>query len=394
MIQLRHILLEQESADNKLKVLFVGDSQTAMSSISYAYKLLKNNIVSGKVSAKGGANTESVLKLFRSTFDKTYDVVCVMAGGNDGWRKDEQVAIENLSKIYREAKNAGAVVIALSNPTKKFTANPDKYPANDKIAEWVESQTLSNFTIPVNKLTDGKQYFLKDRIHLNQSGQNLIYDAVLETLNKIKAGETESSDTGELQNKIDAVSDQLPQSVKTAITKLDKFKSSPGTWSDKILGLIGNLLTPDTDLPKQKSIAKTGPLNANEREITSFFINKGLSPEQAAGIAGNLKAESAFNTKALGDSGTSFGLAQWHLGRWDNLKKWCKENGYDPESASGQLEFLWHELNTSEKRALTKLKQTTSASDAAYAFAKYFERPATVDPIRIKNADDIYNKIT
>jgi lysophospholipase L1-like esterase len=398
MIQLKHILLEQESADNKLKVLFVGDSQTAMSSISYAYKLLNDNIVEGDVSAKGGANTTRVLKLLRTSFNKEYDVVCIMAGGNDSWNKSESTATENLSKMYRLVKSSGAIVIALSNPTKKFTSNPEKYPSNEKIAKWVESQSISDFTVPVNSLTAEKQYFLKDQIHLNKAGQNVIYEAVNEIFNEILSGKTSNNSTNNLQQKIDDISDKLPSSIQTAISKLTKFKSNPQTWSDKVLGLIGSLLSNDdksTEIKQDlKKIKHTGNINANIHEITSFFINKGLTPEQAAGIAGNLKTESEFNVMALGDSGTSFGLAQWHLGRWDNLKKWCKTNGYDPESAAGQLEFLWHELNTSEKQALIKLKQQTTASDSAYTFAKYFERPASISSTRMKNAEDIYNKIS
>jgi hypothetical protein len=124
--------------------------------------------------------------------------------------------------------------------------------------------------------------------------------------------------------------------------------------------------------------------------IVDFFVGKGLTAEQAAGIAGNLYAESKFNTAAVGDGGTSKGLAQWHNERWTNLVAWCESEGKDPYSVDGQLEFLWHELNTTESRALTKLKQTQSPTEAAGAFTKWFERPSIVRSDRKDAAETIF----
>src|SRR5215472_9826052 len=61
----------------------------------------------------------------------------------------------------------------------------------------------------------------------------------------------------------------------------------------------------------------TGPIGAASSGLTAFFnalIAKGLTPVQAAGIAGNAQNESSFSSQAVGDAGTSFGLVQWHLG--------------------------------------------------------------------------------
>jgi hypothetical protein len=67
---MKHIkLIEQDDRQQKLRVLFLGDSQTAMSSISYAYKLLKNGIVDGDVVAKGGANTSQILAMMRNSIN-------------------------------------------------------------------------------------------------------------------------------------------------------------------------------------------------------------------------------------------------------------------------------------------------------------------------------------
>ena len=46
------------------------------------------------------------------------------------------------------------------------------------------------------------------------------------------------------------------------------------------------------------------------KQAIDFFRNKGLTKEQAAGIVGNLEAESGLNTTTHGDNKTSYGIAQ------------------------------------------------------------------------------------
>lgn len=128
------------------------------------------------------------------------------------------------------------------------------------------------------------------------------------------------------------------------------------------------------------------------QQAIDFFMSKGLTRAQAAGIAGNLLHESGFNPSAVGDGGTSFGVAQWHRGRGDAMKRWTAANGYSSTSFRGQLEFLWHELNTSERSALNHLRQTTSAYDAGMSFCRHFERPAVISPQRGHSAERFYRE--
>jgi LysM repeat protein len=127
-------------------------------------------------------------------------------------------------------------------------------------------------------------------------------------------------------------------------------------------------------------------------QTIAFFMAKGLTRAQAAGIAGNLLYESGFNPSAVGDGGTSFGVAQWHLGRGDAMKQWTVAHGYSSTSFRGQLEYLWYELNHSERYALSRLRETTSAYDAAMAFCRYFERPAYINPAHGQAAERFYRE--
>lgn len=132
-------------------------------------------------------------------------------------------------------------------------------------------------------------------------------------------------------------------------------------------------------------------VRGNAKQAIDFFMSKGLTRAQAAGIAGNLLYESGFNPSAVGDGGTSFGIAQWHNGRGAAMKQWTVAHGYSSTSFKGQLEYLWHELNGGESYALGKLRATTNAYDAGMAFCRYFERPAVINPARGQAAQRYYN---
>jgi LysM repeat protein len=133
-------------------------------------------------------------------------------------------------------------------------------------------------------------------------------------------------------------------------------------------------------------------VKGNAEQAIRFFMSKGLTRAQAAGIAGNLLFESGFNPSAVGDGGTSFGVAQWHNGRGDAMKQWTRAHGYSSTSFKGQLEYLWHELNHSESYALGKLRAAGNAYDAGMAFCRYFERPAVIDPARGHAAERFYRE--
>lgn len=81
----------------------------------------------------------------------------------------------------------------------------------------------------------------------------------------------------------------------------------------------------------------------NEQKGWNYLTSKGLSPEQAAGILGNLKAESHFNPEAKNGS-SYYGIAQWSANdRWLDLVKWAKDKGLDEWAFDTQMQFVWKE---------------------------------------------------
>lgn len=111
---------------------------------------------------------------------------------------------------------------------------------------------------------------------------------------------------------------------------------------------------------------------------------KGLTPIQAAGIVGNLAIESGMSTTAEGDKnvegGSSVGLAQWREGRKKNLLEFLKKRGKTLETSSreDQLDFLMHEMNSSDryKQLLEDMKGSSSVADASNLFTSVYEVPA------------------
>lgn len=150
----------------------------------------------------------------------------------------------------------------------------------------------------------------------------------------------------------------------------------------------------DEEISKQKSSVKFSENMSTldkGKQVINFFVNKGLTKEQAAGIAGNFFMESSFNTEILGDNNTSFGIAQWHGPRWEKLKQFAKAKGASEKDLHTQLEYAWEELQTTERKALDKLITAKSARESANIFSHMFERPKFYNKEREVKAEEFYN---
>lgn len=142
----------------------------------------------------------------------------------------------------------------------------------------------------------------------------------------------------------------------------------------------------------------------NEEKIWNYFKAQGMTEAGAAGLMGNLYAESGLiptnlqNTyeKKLGytdasytaavDSGAytnfakdsaGFGLAQWtYWSRKEALLAYAKAAGKSIGDLEMQLGFLLQELSSGYKAVLNMLKTATTVRAASDAVLLQFERPA------------------
>ena len=129
------------------------------------------------------------------------------------------------------------------------------------------------------------------------------------------------------------------------------------------------------------------PQNANT--IYRYFISKGFSKEQASGFVGNFWQESRLNPNAVNQKSGAIGIAQWLGSRKTQLLK--KNNPY---SLQTQLDFVWEELNSTEKNAYIRIKASNTVEQSTYNIRKYFERPGESeanDTARLAIAKKILN---
>jgi predicted double-glycine peptidase len=127
--------------------------------------------------------------------------------------------------------------------------------------------------------------------------------------------------------------------------------------------------------------ATSGPLvgNDNAEIIYKYFVNKGLTGEQAAGIMGNMSQEStaALNPRIIEGGanapddyvpvhGTGFGLVQWTWSdRQQPLVDLAKSSNRKVTDIEVQLDYVWQELSGKFKHTLDALKVATNPVDAA-----------------------------
>ena len=113
--------------------------------------------------------------------------------------------------------------------------------------------------------------------------------------------------------------------------------------------------------------------NSVKQEICLSLKASGFGNNGVAAVLSNIIAESGFDPNVIGDGGTSYGLCQWHEGRWDNLKSFTNEW----RTPAGQLQFLIHELKTGYSGLYSSLLAGSgSAYDLANRYCTEFEVPA------------------
>lgn len=112
-------------------------------------------------------------------------------------------------------------------------------------------------------------------------------------------------------------------------------------------------------------------------KIMSFLQKElRLTKAQAAGVLGNfLQEDTPLDPAKGGDNGNSLGIAQWNGPRKRALFAYAREHGGHATSLDTQLQFLKHELLTSERGALKALMRTSTPEQAALAFSRKYERP-------------------
>ena len=113
------------------------------------------------------------------------------------------------------------------------------------------------------------------------------------------------------------------------------------------------------------------------RTYNSQLQAMGWSPLDAAAIQGNISFESGGDPYAVGDHGTSGGLAQWHRHRWVGLKRFeVLHAGQYKNEADAQLAYLTWELTRGPyKHVGDMLRRAKTLQQKVWVLDKYYENP-------------------
>lgn len=170
-------------------------------------------------------------------------------------------------------------------------------------------------------------------------------------------------------------------------------------------GQPGDSATSDGSEVSPDAVKNLTPAEATKvaLDAVKFFMSKGWTKAQAAGIVGNLQTESGnFNPNVIsgrkkGDSGRAVGVAQWHPDRQANFQKKFGKSIIG-SSLNEQLEFIHFELTSGTERGagnkLRAIKDNTEngAMSAASTVDKFYERSSGAHRNqRMANAKKLFN---
>lgn len=168
----------------------------------------------------------------------------------------------------------------------------------------------------------------------------------------------------------------------------DFFLTAVGKVVDKVLTLtnsmghlmraLGKAMQGDFKGAREEFINAAADENATgerSKYIQQKLMSMGFTASAAAGVVGNLVQESGLRTDAIGDNGTSGGLAQWHNERLDALKRFAAARGKKWTDLDTQIEFLAEEMRTSYADTYAKMQSAELPEIAGQIMTNEYEIP-------------------
>lgn len=161
--------------------------------------------------------------------------------------------------------------------------------------------------------------------------------------------------------------------------------SSPDPYATTDVGGItvrlGTVTTPGTSQPPAT------PHEARLAQAVSYFQSQGWSREQAIGLVANLDAESGLDpNRHQSGGGPGYGLGQWEQPRQHDFEAWA---GHDIHNSTfeEQLQFVQHELTSTQSTAGAALRRATTAESAARTVTRRYERPRDTEGEATRRAE-------
>lgn len=113
----------------------------------------------------------------------------------------------------------------------------------------------------------------------------------------------------------------------------------------------------------------------------------GFSKAGACGVLANIYVESTYDPTNV--TGRYYGICQWGDDRLRNMKNYCIQNGYSPDSFQGQVSFMVYEL-ADYPELVTFLKTATDPQLSAQEFCAGYERAVDSSGAGAKYTGNLY----
>lgn len=156
-------------------------------------------------------------------------------------------------------------------------------------------------------------------------------------------------------------------------TKTTEFDFGDSAWGS----VLEKYKTPDARAPVGGQSG--GPVS--EERIVDGLVQRGVPAHVAKAFAWNMQDESGLNpgineiSPLVKGSRGGFGLYQLTGPRRRQYEQFAAERGVDVADVDAQLDFLVHELQTTESRAADAIYSAGTTGEAASAIVNKFLRP-------------------
>ena len=314
-------------------------------------------------------NLESLNDSF-SDYNKLNRTSFNQLGGNN-------LSIKDNWKTYAGMMLAPGSLIGEANFVGKLFNRKNAYKQRDRINKQVDAYNtnLSNiYNTNAQTLTENKN--IMDAANVSAYGGGI-------NINSNKKG-TFTAAASKHNKSVQEFARQVlanKDNYSTAMVKKANFARNAANWH----AYGGELWNNDTQYGDANIYKEGGTVNTgNNRDNLTYIAAKlksyGYNDNMIKGIITNIKAEN--NGKSGPHGNGAYGLVGWRGSRFNELKKFAKQRGTSWEDLDTQIDFIHTELNSSENKALKYLAASGNAKEAAYNFAKYYERPGEAEAKR------------
>lgn len=257
---------------------------------------------------------------------------------------------------------------------------------------------------PVERLIDNPGEFAKN-IAMNPTN---LWDDVFLPVGMIH-GATPKKVSGAIGERVGRVSEHIKEKASNAFEDIgERFKREEPNMQE---GVLYNAFE-DVPVPEETAVepraysedalsgqAYEGETGNIQADIYNRYRQNGLSDVEAAGMTGNIGAESSFSTTVTsGDGHGSRGLVQFTGSRLtgeEGLLKFAERRGLDPWDWRTQVDFSVWELHNTESAALKEMRARPDATPAEMAkiIREHYERPDPAvahDEVRAEIAENTF----